>query len=144
MGGDAVMWVMVGIFGFLLLFIIALGMFYPGSGAEQLGWKPTRSPELEAQNEDDDLTQMLAAANAKRRKRGDAELTERAMFDRVQEDRALQAKMRSEHLQDSELRELLDARNAKREAKGLPAMSLEELRASLDVPAPARRDRPDA
>ena len=140
MGGDAVMWVMVGIFGFLLLFILALGMFYPGSGADQLDWKPTRSPELEAQNEDDDLTQMLAAANAKRRKRGDAELTERAMFDRVREDRALQEKMRSEHLQDNELRELLDARNAKREAKGLPVMSLEELRASLDVPPPGRRD----
>ncbi len=144
MGGDAVMWVMVGIFAFLLLFIIGLGMFYPGSGAEQLGWKPTRSPELEAQNEVDDLDQMLEAANARRRKRGDAELTEGAMFDRVREDRALQEKMRSEHLEDSELRGLLDARNAKREAKGLPAMSLDELRASLDVPPPARRDRPGA
>jgi hypothetical protein len=138
-----VMWVMVGIFVFLLLFIIGLGMFYPGSGAEQLGWKPTRSPELEAQNEVDDLDQMLEAANARRRRRGDAELTEDAMFARVREDRALQDRMRGDHLQDLELQQLLDARNAKRAAKGLPAMSLDELRASLDVPAPARRERTD-
>jgi len=143
MGGDAVMWVMVGIFGFLVLFILGLGMFYPGSGAEQLGWKPTRSPELEAQNEVDDLDQMLEAANARRRRRGDAELTEDGMFARVREHQALQAQMRDQHLADAELRHLLAARNVKREAKGLPAMSLDELRASLDVPASARRDRPE-
>jgi hypothetical protein len=119
-------------------------MFYPGSGAEQLGWKPTRSPEVEAQNEVDDIDQMLEAANARRRRRGEAELTEDGMFKRVREDQALQAKMRDDHLADAELKQLLDARNAKREAKGLPAMSLDELRASLDVPAPARRDRPSA
>jgi len=35
-----------------------------------LDWKPTRSPEVEAQNELDDIDQMLAAQNAMRRKRG--------------------------------------------------------------------------
>jgi hypothetical protein len=33
-------------------------------------WKPTRSPELEAQNEIDDVDQMLAAQNEYRRRRG--------------------------------------------------------------------------
>ncbi len=50
--------------------ILALGRFYPGSGAEVLDWKPTRSPEAEAQNELDDIDQMLAAQNELRRKRG--------------------------------------------------------------------------
>ena len=44
------------------------GVFYPGSGAEVLDWNPTRSPELEAQNEIDDLEQMREAANRRRRR----------------------------------------------------------------------------
>ncbi len=138
MGGGAFTWVMIGLFGFLLVFIILLGMFYPGSGAEQLGWKPTRSPEVEAQNEVDDLDQMLEAANARRRRRGAAELTESDMHARVHEEHRLQAQMRDQHLQDRELEQLLEARNEKRTARGLPAMSLDELRASLDVPRPRR------
>jgi hypothetical protein len=141
MGGEIFVWVMVGIFAFLLAFILLLGMFYPGSGAEQLGWKPTRSPEVEAQNEVDDLDQMLEAANARRRRRGDAELTEDDMFARVHEERRLQARMREQNLADRELEELLDARNAKRAERGLPAMSLDELRASLDVPRPHRTEQ---
>ena len=146
MGGELFAYVMVGIFVLLVVFVILLGIFYPGSGAEQLGWKPTRSPELEAQNEIDDLDQMLEAASARRRRRGDKELTEDTMYARVQEDRRLRDKMREDHLADAELRDLLAARNAKREAKGLPAMSLEELRASLDVPPPSssRREDPGA
>jgi hypothetical protein len=137
-GDDIFMWVMVGIFVLLILFILGLGMFYPGSGAEQLGWKPTRSPELEAQNEVDDLDQMLEAANRRRRKRGAAELTETDMHARVREDTAMRDKLRTDHIQDRELEQLLADRNAKREARGLPAMSLDELRASLDVPRPPR------
>src|SRR5215208_7049339 len=76
MGGQIFVWVMVGFFAFLLLFILLLGVFYPGSGAEQLGWRPTRSPEVEAQNEVDDIAQMLEAANARRRRRGAPERTE--------------------------------------------------------------------
>jgi hypothetical protein len=137
--GDSIfMWVMVGIFVLLLLFIIALGMFYPGSGAEQLGWKPTRSPEVEAQNEVDDLDQMLEAANARRRRRGEAELTEDSIHAQVREDTRMREKMRTDAMQDRELEQLLAARNAKREARGLEPMSLDELRASLDVPRAER------
>ena len=140
MGGEIFVWVMVGMFVLLLLFILLLGLFYPGSGAEQLGWKPTRSPELEAQNEVDDLDQMLEAANARRRRRGAAELTEDDMYARVHEERRLQARMREDNLQDRELEQLLDARNAKRIERGLPVMTLDELRASLDVPRPPRAE----
>src|SRR3712207_846773 len=138
MGGEIFVWIMVGIFGLLFLIVILLGLFYPGSGAEQLDWKPTRSPEVEAQNEVDDISQMLEAANARRRKRGDAELTEEGMNARVHEELRLQAEMRDKHLLETEMQQLLDARNARRRKKGLPEMTLDELRASLDVPPPSK------
>ena len=137
MGGEIFVWVMVGIFGLLIVMILLLGIFYPGSGADQLDWKPTRSPEVEAQNEVDDIAQMLEAANARRRKRGAAELTEEGMNARVHEELRLQAEMREKSgMLDQEMQQLLDARNEKRRKKGLPEMTLDELRASLDVPPP--------
>lgn len=138
MGGEIFVWVMVGIFGLLFLMVILLGIFYPGSGAEQLDWKPTRSPEVEAQNEEDDIAQMLEAANARRRKRGDAELTEEGMNARVHEELRLQAEMRDRKVLDQEMEQLLDARNARRRKRGLPEMTLDEFRASLDVPTPSK------
>ena len=63
-----------GLIVFVLLY--SLGRSYPGSGAEQLDWKPTRSPEVEAQNELDDIDQMLEAQNERRRRRGQADRTE--------------------------------------------------------------------
>lgn len=132
--GGLFVWVMIGIFVALFVFILLLGIFYPGSGADQLDWKPTRSPEVEAQNEVDDIAQMLEAANARRRRRGAAELTEDGLNLRVHEELRLQAEMREQHLVDTEMRQLLDARNERRRKKGLPEMSLEELRESLDLP----------
>ncbi len=60
----------------LVLFFLALGKWYPGSGAEQLDWKPTRSVETEVELELDDIDQMLEAQNERRRRRGQAERTE--------------------------------------------------------------------
>jgi len=67
---DPFTWIIVGGFVAGLIAVLALGRFYPGSGAEVLDWKPTRSPEVEAQNELDDIEQMIAAQNELRRKRG--------------------------------------------------------------------------
>jgi hypothetical protein len=77
--------------GGLALFIGAimlLGWLYPGSGADVLDWKPTRSPELEAQNELDDVAQMIEAQNAIRRRRGLPERTEEEVEESVERDRA--------------------------------------------------------
>ena len=61
--------VMVGmVVGFLA--ILALGLWHPRSGAEVLDWKPTRSAEVEVQNDIDDVEQMIAAQNELRRRRG--------------------------------------------------------------------------
>ena len=79
-------WVMIGIFVVFLGGILLLGLYSPRSGAEVLGWRPTRSPEAEAQNEVDDVAQMLEASNALRRRRGAAERTEDAVADAVRAD----------------------------------------------------------
>ena len=57
--------------------------FYTGNNAELLDWKPTRSPELEAQNEIDDVQQMLEAQNEMRRRRGVAERSEQELREEV-------------------------------------------------------------
>jgi hypothetical protein len=57
--------------------------FYTGNNAELLDWKPTRSPELEAQNEIDDVQQMLEAQNEMRRRRGVSERDEQELRDEV-------------------------------------------------------------
>jgi hypothetical protein len=80
--------IMLGIVGGLLVAFLLLGRFYPGSGAKQLDWRPTRSPEVELQNEIDDEEQMFEAINARRRARGEDELTEEAVRARVAEDLA--------------------------------------------------------
>ena len=51
-------------------------MLHPRSGADVLGWTPARSAQLEAENELDDVAQMIAAQNELRRRRGAAERTE--------------------------------------------------------------------
>ena len=69
----------VFVFGMLVVIVLiflAIGKWYPGSGAEQVDWKPTRSPELEVELEMDDLDQMLEAQNERRRARGAPEITE--------------------------------------------------------------------
>jgi hypothetical protein len=62
---------------------LALGAFIvigilntPGGGSEQLGWHTTHEHDRTAAvREAEDLEQMLEAANAHRRARGEAELT---------------------------------------------------------------------
>jgi hypothetical protein len=69
-------WAMVGLLVVFIVAIVGLGLFYPGSGAEQVDWKPTRSPQTEAELEVEDIDQMIEAQNERRRRRGQAELTE--------------------------------------------------------------------
>jgi hypothetical protein len=73
---------LAAIIGVLLL----IGHFYQGSSADLVDWKPTRSPEVEAQNEIDDVRQMLEAQNEMRRRRGAAEVDERKLRAEVEEE----------------------------------------------------------
>jgi hypothetical protein len=82
----------------LLIALLLLGWLYPGSGAAQLDWRPTRSIEVEVQNEIDDVDQMRAAINERRRRRGAAELSEEDLIARVEADEAERVRMlREQH-----------------------------------------------
>ena len=59
------------------------GYLHPGSGADVLDWKPTRSAELETELEVQELDDMLAATNRRRAKRGLDPLTEAQLEERV-------------------------------------------------------------
>ena len=134
MGGELFAYVMIGIFVLLDLFVILLGIFYPGSGAEQLDWRPTRSNAEEAEHEAGDIAQMLEATNARRARRGADPLTEEGITQRVHADKREIAKMREQHTLDLELEQVVEARNERRRRRGLPEMTLDELRESLGVP----------
>jgi hypothetical protein len=59
-----------GMLGFFIVMVLLLGLFSKRSALDILDWKPTRSPEVEAQNDIDDVQQMIDAQNDLRRRRG--------------------------------------------------------------------------
>ena len=79
----------LGILALIVGVLLLVGHFYPGSSAELVDWRPTRSPALEAQNEVDDVRQMLEAQNEMRRRRGAPEMTEADIDAAVREDERL-------------------------------------------------------
>ena len=62
--------VSTGMIVLVVVVLVLLGRAYPGSGADLVDWKPTRSYEDEARLEVDDVRQMMEAQNAMRRRRG--------------------------------------------------------------------------
>jgi hypothetical protein len=80
------MWFVLGTIAMVALIVgvlVVIGHFYPGTNADLIDWKPTRSPEVEAQNEIDDVQQMLEAQNEMRRRRGATERSEQELRDEV-------------------------------------------------------------
>ena len=84
---DAFTVVFGGLLAFFVVMVLLLGLFSQRSPRQFLDWKPTRSPEVEAQNEIDDVEQMIRAQNELKRRRGAPEITEEEIEARVQEDR---------------------------------------------------------
>ena len=84
---DAFTVVFGGTLAFFIVFVLLLGVFSNRSARDYLDWKPTRSPEAEAQNEIDDVEQMIEAQNELKRRRGAPEITEDEISRRVREDR---------------------------------------------------------
>ena len=115
----------------LFIGLLLLGLFYPGSGAQQLDWRPTRSAEVEAQNEIDDLDQMLEAANRRRRARGREELTEASLRASIGEEQAARSRSRDEQMAELEIAQMLERKNARRRKKGLPEITAEAYREQL-------------
>jgi hypothetical protein len=125
--------VILGGVAVIVIFVLLLGRFYPGSGADVLDWKPNHAAiETQIESELDDIDQMLEAANERRRRRGKPELTERGLRAEVAaEQRALNAK-REKRLEREEIDQLLALKNQRRRARGQPEITEEEFRASLE------------
>jgi hypothetical protein len=82
------------VLAFMIGVLVLVGHFYPGTSADLVDWKPTRSPEVEAQNEIDDIRQMMEAQNELRRRRGAPEMTEAELEESVAEDERLRLRGR--------------------------------------------------
>lgn len=80
--------------GLIVLCLVLLARAYPGSGADLVDWKPTRSHEVEAQLEIDDVQQMIAAQNEYRRRRGATDITEEDAERMAREDDAIRERGR--------------------------------------------------
>jgi hypothetical protein len=72
--------------GLIILILVLLARAYPGSGADLVDWKPTRSYEDEARLEMEDVQQMIAAQNEYRRRRGAEDISEADVNKWAQED----------------------------------------------------------
>ena len=84
----------LAIIAFMVGVLLVVGHYYPGSSASLVDWTPTRSPEVEAQNEIDDIRQMMEAQNEMRRRRGVPEMTEAELQRKVAEDERLRLRGR--------------------------------------------------
>jgi hypothetical protein len=122
----------------LILWIWLLGRYYPGSGLEQLGLMSAREIiETRESLDAEDLEQMLAAHNARRRARGEREATVSDLELRVMNDLAEQRRRRDAYRADRELDELLEATNARRRARGLPEDTRTQAREDFGAGPPA-------
>jgi hypothetical protein len=126
---DPFVLVLVGFLLAMVIVLVLIGHFYPGSGMEQLGMRSAREiTERREELEAEDLDQMLAAHNARRRRRGEAEVTVEDLELRVTQDRRELEQRRAAYMADRELDELLEATNARRRARGEPERTREEVR----------------
>jgi hypothetical protein len=122
----------------VVLSVWLLGRFYPGSGMEQLGLRSAREiSETREQLEAEDLDQMMAAHNARRRARGESEMTVGDFELRVAQDQREQQRRREAYMADRELDQLLEATNARRRARGLPERTREQVRDEFGGKPPA-------
>jgi hypothetical protein len=96
----------LGSVGFIVLVLVLLARAYPGSGADLVDWRPTRSFEDEARLETEDVEQMIAAQNEMRRRRGKRDLTRADASRMAHEDEAIRERQRRSY--DDRLDELED------------------------------------
>ena len=125
----------------LVVMVVAVwlvGRYYPGSGLNELGMRSARQiHEQREALEAEDLDQMLAAHNARRRARGEAEVSLADMELRVAQDVNEQQRRREAYLADRELDQLLEATNARRRARGQPERTREQVREEFGGKPPA-------
>jgi hypothetical protein len=113
----------------LILWAWFLGRANQNRGMEQFGLRSARDITEDRESlEAEDLAQMLEAHNARRRRRGQADMTVADLERRVMDDMAEQRRRREAYMADRDLDELLEATNARRRARGLPERSRDDVR----------------
>ncbi len=145
MAVDAFAIVILGAIVALVLWVWMLGKYFPGSGLEQLGLRSANQiVEDREALEAEDLSQMLAAHNERRRRRGKPEVTVADLEMQVVSDFQDQQRRRESYMADRELDELLEATNARRRARGLPERSREEAQREFGAGPGAAGSAPSA
>jgi hypothetical protein len=128
---------MLGLLVGLILLLVLAGKFAPGTGLEQVGWKTSREVmERREALDAEDVEQMVAARNARRRARGEREVSLEEVELQVMAEIGEQQRRSEQHvneqrerqLADRDFDELLEATNARRRARGLPERTREEAR----------------
>jgi hypothetical protein len=122
----------------IVVAVYLVGRYYPGSGLEQIGLRSAREIyEKREALEAEDLDQMLAAHNARRRARGEPEVSATDLELRVSGELRDQERRREAYLADRELDQLLEATNRRRRARGLPERTREQAREEFGGAPPA-------
>lgn len=96
----------LGSVALIVVVLVLLARAYPGSGADLVDWRPTRSYEDEARLEGEDIQQMIEAQNVMRRRRGKPDLTSADASRMAREDQEIRERQRSGY--DDRLDELED------------------------------------
>ena len=119
-----------------ILWVILVGKFSSRRGLEEaMGWKSAREVMERREALDvEDVNEMIAARNARRRARGEREVTLEEMEFQISQDLREQrerrerylADRREQELHDRDLQELLEATNARRRARGEAERSREQ------------------
>ena len=127
---------MLGLLVGVVLWLVIVGRLSSRSGVDQaIGWKSAREVmEQREALEAEDVSQMIAARNARRRARGEREVTLEEMEFQVMADVREQQQRRERYLEERrqqqlgerELDQLLEATNARRRARGLPERTREQ------------------
>jgi hypothetical protein len=117
-----------GVLAALVLWVFLLGRSASGQGLQQFGLRDARDiVEDREALEAEDLSQMLEAHNARRRRRGEREVTVEDLELQVVADVNEQQRRREALLADRELDQLLEVTNQRRKARGLPERTREEV-----------------
>lgn len=131
------------LFGGLVAVVAALwvvGKNSSGSGLEPFGIRSAREiAETREELEAEDLEQMLAAHNARRRARAEPEVTAEELELSVLTELHDQRRRHAEQLADRDLDELLELTNARRRLRGLPERTREQAREELGGESSAER-----
>lgn len=134
----------------LVIWVGISPQYSPRGGLDALGLKS--GPEITEQRaalEAEDLEQMMAARNARRRARGEAEIStedyEMQLMAEVnaqrrkdaEEMKKMRAKAEGKAEAEAEIAEMLEATNARRRARGLPERTREDLEREFGDSGPA-------